>query len=297
MENTAQLFRIGELERLSGVARRNIHFYMQQGLLHPPRRTGRTMAYYDASHINKLAYIMEQKALGRPLFSIRENIDRLEAESPGCFSARRSTPARKAAAIQGRRVPRQGKSMKTREAILDLGSALFRQKGYRATRVSDITTRLNIGKGTFYFYFSDKKELLLACVPRIFSELFANGWDTIRQEADPLKRLELRARAVLPVLDEFCAILAICEEAHEDPDPKLKQMGEQTLVTIRQPMESDIRKGMAQGLIRKVDPAIAAALMIGAMRSMQVLRSMDSGISDEAILREVIGVVLSGIRQ
>jgi len=74
-------------------------------------------------------------------------------------------------------------------------------------------------------------------------------------------------------------------------------MGEQTLVTIRQPMESDIRKGMAQGLIRKVDPAIAAALMIGAMRSMQVLRSMDSGISDEAILREVIGVVLSGIRQ
>jgi hypothetical protein len=130
-----------------------------------------------------------------------------EKAGAGRFSPSRSgAPIVEGEEATGRRFPQKERGIRTREAILELGCRLFRNKGYRNTKVSDITREMRIGKGTFYFYFSDKKELFLECVPRIFESLFSTGWDRIRQVKDPRRRLELRAQAVLPVLEEFCTI-------------------------------------------------------------------------------------------
>src|SRR5271157_4208590 len=40
---------------------------------------------------------------------------------------------------------------------------LFNRVGYERVKVSDITDALQIGKGTLYLYFKNKKELLLEC--------------------------------------------------------------------------------------------------------------------------------------
>src|SRR5208283_4572998 len=40
---------------------------------------------------------------------------------------------------------------------------LFNRVGYERVKVSDITDALQMGKGTFYLYFKNKKELLLEC--------------------------------------------------------------------------------------------------------------------------------------
>ena len=61
MGNETRWFRIGDLSRLTSVPRRTIHFYVQEGLLHPPVKTGKTMAYYDESHRKKLAHIKKEK--------------------------------------------------------------------------------------------------------------------------------------------------------------------------------------------------------------------------------------------
>ncbi len=298
MDGETKWFRIAEFEKRSGVSRRTIQFYVQEGLLHQPFKTGRTMAYYDDSHVNKLSFIVEKKELGAPLFAIREMIAELEKESPKAFGEA-MTPAvhtkRKSAPVK--RVPCKARSRLARESILEVGCQFFRQKGYKATKVSDITTQLNFAKGTFYYYFSDKKELFLECVPRIFTDLFSMGWDTIRREKNPLKRLELRAMAVAPVLAEFCSIIALSKEAIEDEDPKLNSLGEQILLSIRRPLESDIRKGIDEGIIRSIDPKIASATMLGAMDSLHYLMATDPEMGEKSFMNEVIGVLVSGIKQ
>ena len=52
---------IGELEKKSGIRRSTIHHYIRYGILHRPYKTGKTMAYYDQSHLHRLGAIQKIK--------------------------------------------------------------------------------------------------------------------------------------------------------------------------------------------------------------------------------------------
>ncbi len=291
-----KIYRITEVEEISGVSRRTIHFYLQTRLLHPPLKTGKTMSYYDDSHLNKLKYINEEKSKGKSLSSIQDQINNIEKNGKYPFGKPVTDPSvldKKQSMKQRHHLKEQGK--KTHSSILRLGCKLFREKGYRDTKVSDITKKLNIGKGSFYFYFSDKKELFLECVPLIFGELFSKGWDKIRKENNPIKRLELRARTVIPVLNEFSNIIHLSKEALEDPDPKLKKLGKDILLSIREPLENDIEKGMQLGFIKRINTKLISMSMIGILESLYYHQKIDEKISDEEILNSIIDL-FNGIR-
>jgi AcrR family transcriptional regulator len=298
MAKKDKLYKISELERLSGLPRRTIHFYMQSGLLHSPLKTGKTMAYYDDRHLQKLLMIQKEKSTGSSLFAIKRDIADGHSFTEMRGGRRISFRIKLGDAKKGikrRSGPR--KKLEHRKNIIQQACILFRQKGYHQTKVSDITSALNIGKGTFYFYFTDKRELLLECVPMIFQELFSQGWEKIRNEKNPLKRLELRAQTVFPVLSEFCSIIALCKEALEDPDPKLKRMGRETFLSIRKPLEIDIEKGIKQGVLRSVDPKITGTIMIGIIESMYYLKDLDQSMDHDAILQNIIGLLGSVIKK
>lgn len=49
--------RMAELVRESNVPRETIHFYLREGLLPPPEKAGRTLAYYDDAHLERLRFV------------------------------------------------------------------------------------------------------------------------------------------------------------------------------------------------------------------------------------------------
>jgi AcrR family transcriptional regulator len=291
--DTANWYRINELEKLSGVSRRNVHFYLEQGLLPPPQRTGRTMAYYNATHVAALKYIRAARARHTPLFAIKAQLAARFGRTGVRVPARHTSPqAARPPARRGRPPGRQD----MRARILDVGCRLFLGKGFRDTAVSDITAQLKVGKGTFYFYFSDKDELFLECAPRMFQELFAASWNKIRREHDPLRRLELRAEAVLPVLNQLCAILALSREALQSPRPKIRAMGQQALVSICRPLEEDLSTAMVRGLVRSLDPKATSVMLTGVMESLQYLQAAGAKLTPREMRNAVSALILSGIR-
>lgn len=287
MDTAPKWFRIGQLEKLSGVSRRTIHFYLKEGLLPPPMKTGKTMAYYDETHLRRLQAICEAKEKGLPLFAIKERLAEMEDAAP-----RALMPA-KGGGKKG--MPKSAQGHKTREAVLDLGCKLFRQKGYKNTKVSDITRRLKVGKGTFYFYFTDKKELFLECVPRIFAELFSVGWEKIREETNPVTRLIIRGELVFPVLNEFCAILSLSKEAMEDPDGKLRKLGRDIYESIRYPLEKDIRKAVEGGYFRDIAPRVYSTMIIGSIESLYHLLSHETALSEEVFRAAIFDLFMHGM--
>lgn len=53
--------------------------------------------------------------------------------------------------------------------ILDTAERLFTTKGYNQTTILDILNEIGIAKGTFYYYFKSKEEVMDAIIMRIIS--------------------------------------------------------------------------------------------------------------------------------
>lgn len=53
------------------------------------------------------------------------------------------------------------KGEETKEKIICRAAGLFWEKGYVATGVQDILTAAGVTKGSFYFYFKRKKDVVL----------------------------------------------------------------------------------------------------------------------------------------
>ena len=57
------------------------------------------------------------------------------------------------------RIPKQERSKETKQNILKAGMELFSEKSYYKTNSKEIAKRAGVSIGSFYMYFSDKKEL------------------------------------------------------------------------------------------------------------------------------------------
>lgn len=59
-------------------------------------------------------------------------------------------------------VPKQERAQQKRNSLLESGRELFIKNGYEPTTAKEIATHAGVAIGTFYRYFSDKRQLLLA---------------------------------------------------------------------------------------------------------------------------------------
>ncbi|HWP42009.1 MAG TPA: helix-turn-helix domain-containing protein [Blastocatellia bacterium] len=98
-------YTINELVNLSGVNRRNIYFYVQQGILPPPEGAGLGARYSD-EHLTRLRVIPVLRSRGLRLDEIRERLESADAgaieamlaeQEPAPARALRSEPAERPA--------------------------------------------------------------------------------------------------------------------------------------------------------------------------------------------------------
>lgn len=80
-------YSIQELCDKTGLQRRTIHFYSQQGILPPPNGAG-LGAYYDEKHLVRLLLIPALRRQGLRLDDIRERLSNMDLESLQALYAR-----------------------------------------------------------------------------------------------------------------------------------------------------------------------------------------------------------------
>ncbi|WP_160718938.1 TetR/AcrR family transcriptional regulator [Bacillus sp. USDA818B3_A] len=59
-------------------------------------------------------------------------------------------------------LPKQERAQAKRNALIESGYTLFQAKGYENTTAKDIAAHAGVATGTFYRYFSDKRQLLMS---------------------------------------------------------------------------------------------------------------------------------------
>src|SRR5947207_6679861 len=81
-----------------------------------------------------------------------------------------------------------------RERLVMAAVDLFTEQGYDATTVAEIAERAGVTKSTFFRYFPDKRELLVAGQEAL-SVLLAQGIADAPPEATPLEAVAARPRS------------------------------------------------------------------------------------------------------
>lgn len=90
------------------------------------------------------------------------------------------------------RVERRKAELRTE--IIDAAFDCFAENGYHATGIADIAARLGIGHGTFYRYFTNKRDIVEHVVDEVVAKIVsALGADNAPQRAATLEDYEAQA--------------------------------------------------------------------------------------------------------
>jgi AcrR family transcriptional regulator len=87
--------------------------------------------------------------------------------------------------------PKQARSKQTKEKIIQAAILLFQQRGYEKTTSNDVAAAAGVSVGSFYVYFTDKRQLMLTIFDRLADEMFKHAFDSLKPEH--LFDTELRA--------------------------------------------------------------------------------------------------------
>ena len=259
--------RIKELEQKSGMPRTAIHFYLRQGLLHPPHKTGRTMAYYDDSHLQRLKEINKLKKGSRvPVAFLKEQ---MESRNFNASAASEEPDVIKT-------VTTTKEKEQKRQEIIKQAIKIFSQQGYHQTKIFDITHSLKISTGTFYLYFKNKRDLFIEVIDDVFRNIVGEAAIAIKGEKDFLARLKIRGRVFYNNYTKYSEILnqLRAELASEEQWPAEKI--QKIYHGLTKPVIREIETAVHEGLIREIDPDLLAYALTGLIEIMSLRLSLDN---------------------
>ena len=154
----------------------------------------------------------------------------------------------------------------TRKLILNSASILFNTKGYKATSISDITSKAGITKGAIYKHFKDKSELEKAALIYMTNSVFNAITSTIKNAPTVRSKLwgildyfsDYRNN---PPIEGGCPLMNAAIEV-DDSDPILKEVVSNIMTSIQQGIVKVLRNGIAHGQFQKDIDVIEYATMI-----------------------------------
>ncbi len=158
----------------------------------------------------------------------------------------------------------------TRKVILESASILFNTKGYKATSISDITTKAGITKGAIYKHFKDKSDLEKACLIKMTNSVFHQVTAKVKNAKDAKSKLwgileYFEGYRLNPPVEGGCPLMNAAIEA-DDSDPVLKEVVSKIMTGLQVGIAKVIQNGIDRNQLQKnIDVNEYATLMYSAI--------------------------------
>jgi len=236
---------ISELAKISEVPVSTIRYYIREGLLPQPFRTGKTRAYYSSDHLKRIELIKKKQAgENKSLDAIRREIEKKYAQqkNPGDVQ-----------------IP-----MGQREKIISSATELFSEKGYAETSIADIATHAKISKETIYIHFKNKEELFIECADIVFHNMYNNVWQEIKDEKNIVERSKKRARAFIASFPKWIIMMNLVRSLSVGNHPTFREKFKHVLSQMTDPLSKDYEIFKRESNLKKTtDSTIAGYFIMG----------------------------------
>jgi AcrR family transcriptional regulator len=163
-------------------------------------------------------------------------------------------------------VKRQARAERTRAALLSAARAVFEERGFLDTKISEICERAGVAYGSFYTHFADKDAVFAELIDEMLAGLLAVMRAEPLNGGGPAARIARANRAYLRAYRDNARLMAVFEQvATFSPAMRATYLRAWGVFYDRQ--ERAIRDWQQAGFVPDdVDPrtaAVALATMIG----------------------------------
>ena len=163
--------------------------------------------------------------------------------------------------------PKQNVSDERKNQILEAAMVVFSRTGFQGTRMDDIVTESGLSKGTLYWYFDSKEEIIVSLLERLFDQEMTDLVTIKNKTGTAYERLLQFTKDSILSIEQMLEVLPITYEFYA---MAFRHEGVREILRIyfRQYLEEIppvIQQGIDRGEFRKVNPievAIAAGAII-----------------------------------
>src|ERR1700760_4819982 len=156
-----------------------------------------------------------------------------------------------------------------RRQILSAAKAVFAEAGYHGASIHAIIERAQIARGTFYLYFQSKAAVFDSILDLAMTDLRGR---LHRIEVDdpsappPQVQLHNQVASTLEYIVEDRPLAPLLMSAGHTPDVDASERLEMFFSEVRDLLRRALETGMELGLVRKCQPELVAAAMLGMIR-------------------------------
>lgn len=146
-----------------------------------------------------------------------------------------------------------------RNEILDVAERLFGTKGFDGTSTTDILNEIGIARGTLYYHFKSKEDILDAMIERMTGSLVAKASEIAGKKDEPVLQRLTQMMLALNVNNDLGH--EIMEQVHKPQNALMHQkMQERLLAGVNPIVTALIEEGIVQGICQTDHPAEVAEM-------------------------------------
>lgn len=145
---------------------------------------------------------------------------------------------------------------KRKDEILDAAGRLFQQKGFDATSTNDILECVGIARGTLYYHFRSKEEIMDALIERCNTHLLEAARTAAADRSIPVKERFMRTVTALNVTGgEGGEGGEMLRHLHRPQNALMHQKIQRAAIAGVPPILADlVREGIEQGIFHTLHP-------------------------------------------
>lgn len=151
-----------------------------------------------------------------------------------------------------------------RELILDAMQDLMAEGKASSTTVSDIARKAGIGKGTIYYYFTSKNDIIGAVIERSYSRVLENGRHLAEStEISVFEKMKIIHYSCLDAARELKRQEANLSFSEQQQNALIHQKFAGIIITEMKPILTDIlQQGSKEGVLRCEHPKETAHIIL-----------------------------------
>lgn len=196
-----------------------------------------------------------------------------------------------------------------KQEILDAAEMLFGTKGFDNASTGDILNAVGIARGTLYYHFKSKEEILDGVIRRMTDRMMEDAKGIVQNKKMPV--LERLTKAIMALNVESKIGDEVMEQVHRPQNALMHQKMQETLLAGINPIITElVEEGIEQGIchtkypesvvemamlyanaafdeltIEGISPAQREKKMVGFIYNVERLMGMKEGSLQEAIMK------------